>query len=145
MEPKIAKEAPYYDMGGEGLGLVSVSRKRVYGSSRWSPSVVATTYLVGKNEAGTYFSHAAPERCPNVLEAIKWIWSGRQDDIIARQGDIALVKSSRRNLPKLPAGHRIEGDMIVHGTHPPIRCPKKGEAIIIARRAAVRVGNEARD
>ena len=45
--PWESAKAPYWDMGGEGLGLVRVDRKRIYAkSSKWRPSSVSTYFLV---------------------------------------------------------------------------------------------------
>lgn len=138
--------APYHDLGGEGLAVVTLTRKRVYASSSgWYPRETSTTYLVGRNEAGTYFAHPIPF-CSYVRDAIEWIWSGREKKIIVRQGDIALIEGRGRNWEsKLPAGHNVEGDQIVHETHPPIPVPKKGQTVIVGRRAHVRVSEATRD
>lgn len=141
-----AAQAPYCDMGGEGLGLIRVSRKRVYArSSKWRPSWAASYYVVGRNEAGTYFAHPVPEGCGSVEEALDWIWSGKGGAIIARQGDIALIRGNGPKLPPLPDGHAIQDGWIVHPTHPPIPLPGKGERIIVARRANARVDKGTRD
>ncbi|NCC59201.1 MAG: hypothetical protein EOM17_16560, partial [Synergistales bacterium] len=80
--------APYCDMGGEGLALIRITRTRVYAkSSKWFPARAFTLFLVGKNEAGTYFAHPVAKTCETVADAVQWIWSGRAKDIIARQGD----------------------------------------------------------
>lgn len=140
-------KSPYFDMGGEGLALVSVSRKRVYArSSSWGPSYAETRYLVGKNEAGTYFAHPVPKNIATVKDAISWIWSGLENYIIVRQGDIALVVGKGpKGLDKLPSGHNVKGDNIVHDTHPAIPVPSKGQKIIIGRRASVQVSEATRD
>ncbi len=149
--PEVSVAAPYLDQGGEGLGLIAVQRKRVYAkSSRWFPSHAESRYLVGRNEIGTYFAHPVPNSCTSVVEALDWIWSGNAwvnetANIIARQGDIALVKGKGPKVPDLPKGHRVEGEQIVHNTHPAIRLPGKGERIIVAKRAAARVSPGTRD
>lgn len=141
--------APYWDMGGEGLGLVECTRTRTYAkSSKWGPSRVSTRFLVGKNEAGTYFSHPVGPNCATVEEAVQWIWSGKADKIIQRQGDIALISgnSGPRMPAHLPTGHKIQGDIITHATHPDLPMPKNpGERIIIGRRAAERASEATRD
>jgi hypothetical protein len=142
-----AKESPFFDMGGEGLAVVSVSRKTVYARScTWRPSEASTHYLIGRNEAGTYFAHSVPKTCETVKQAVSWIWQGLEKSIICRQGDIALIKGNGpKNLNKLPAGHIVNGDYITHKTHPRIRLPRTGERIIIGRRAATLVSRNSRD
>jgi hypothetical protein len=142
--PSTAKNSPYFDMGGAGLGLVSVTRETVYAKScTWRPSSTTEHYLVGRNEAGTFFSHRVPTSCTTVLDAISWMWEGRQGDIVLRQGDIALIHGSGpKGLDKMPSGHKVDGTQITHATHPTIRVPGKGERIIVARRAGIR-GNGA--
>jgi hypothetical protein len=143
--PREAAEKPFFDLGNEGLALVRVERTRIYAkSSKWRPSSTTTTYLVGKNEAGTYFSHAVPN-CETVAQAIAWIWNGKQENIIHRQGDIALANGKSAGIKKLPSGHKVVGEFIVHDTHPAIPLPGKGQCIIIGRRAAARVSAETRD
>ena len=140
-------QAPYYDMGGEGLALVQMSRTTVYARScQWRPSTARTVYLIGKNEAGTYFAHAVRKDVETVQAAIQWIWGGHAQNIIQRQGDIALVRGNGpKNLNKLPSGHRIEGNQIVHATHPAIPVPGIGERIIVGRRASTQVAGNSRD
>jgi len=142
-----SNKPPYFDMGKEGLGLIKVTRKRVYArSSKWMPSYAETKFLVGKNESGTYFSHAVSPNCKTVLEAISWIWNGLQDKIIRRQGDIALIEGNGpKGLNKLPTGHKVDGECIIHNTHPSIPVPAKGQRIIVGRRAAERASKETRD
>lgn len=141
--------APYHDTGAEGLGLVFVTRTRVYAkSSNWRPSSVSTTFLVGKNEAGTYFSHPVSPNCNTIIDALQWIWNGKAYQIIQRQGDIALVGGNGG--PKMPSnlpwGHKINGTIITHDTHPELRMPAvKGERIIVGRRAAERASEATRD
>jgi hypothetical protein len=139
--------APYHDLGGQGLALVSINRTRVYSKkSKWRPSETSTRYFIGRNEAGTYFAHPVPESCRTVIDAVQWIWSGQADKIIARQGDIALIFGRGPKMPtRLPWGHKIEGDKIVHATHPSIPLPSKGQRIIVGRRAAARVSEATRD
>lgn len=141
--------APYWDMGSEGLGLVDVTRTRHYAkSSNWRPSSVSTRFLVGKNEAGTYFSHPVSLNCLTVEEAVEWIWNGKARYIIQRQGDVALIGGNGG--PKMPSslpwGHKVEGGKIVHATHPELRFPQNpGERIIVGRRAAERATSATRD
>lgn len=141
--------SPYFDMGGAGLGLIEITRKRVYAkSSHWRPSSVATRFLTGRNEAGTYFTHPVPASCSTVLEAIDWIWAGKADRIIQRQGDIALI--SGNGGPKMPSnlphGHRVVDNRIEHDTHPTLPVPSNpGERIIVGRRAAERASEATRD
>jgi len=146
--PWESEKAPYFDMGGEGLGLVTVTRTRVYAkNSKWRPSEVSTTFLVGRNEVGTYFSHSVSPNCSTVEEAVQWIWKNKAYQIIQRQGDIALVKGNGG--PKMPAylpgGHKVEGGYIIHPTHPALPLPGKGERVIVARRAAERASEATRD
>lgn len=145
--PWESSPAPYCDMGGEGLGLIAVERTRYYAKrSSWRPSSVTTHYLVGRNEAGTYFAHPVPTHCATVRDAVQWIWNGMADRIIQRQGDIALIwGNGGPKLPELPWGHRIEGNFIVHETHPPLPLPGKGQRVIVARRAAERANAATRD
>lgn len=147
VNPAEAKATPYCDMGGRGLALIEITRKRVYAkSSKWYPRETSTRYLVGRNEAGTYFAHAVPAKIGSVRGAVDWIWNGKAEAIIARQGDIALITSrGPARIPPLPSGHRVNGSMIYHETHPAIRKPDYGEAVIVARRAVVRASNETRD
>ncbi len=136
--PKFAKSAPYFDMGGEGLGLIEVERKRVYARRcMWSPSRAYSRFLVGKNEAGTYFAHAVPNSIESVREALTWMWQGKEMTILARQGDVALCAGKARKLPALPEGHRvdIERGLIVHDTHPALPLPGAGQYLLVARRA----------
>jgi hypothetical protein len=144
--PAIAKSAPFFDSGRAGLGLVVVSRKRVYAkSSKWHPRETSTRYLVGRNEAGTFFAHAVPSSCSSVYDAISWIWHGQANSIIRRQGDIAVARGRGRRIPSLPSGHRMDDGHITHATHPTIAAPGRGEYLIVGKRAAVRVSNETRD
>jgi len=145
-----SKFAPFFDMGGEGLALVSVVRTTTYSKSYMARygrgSTANTVYLVGKNEAGTYFAHAVHRDCKTIRQALNWIWGGHEDRITSRQGDIALIKGNGPKIPRnLPSGHVIDGKHIVHGQHPQIRFPGKGERIIVGRRAATAVGGNSRD
>jgi len=143
--------APYCDMGGEGLALIRITRTRVYAkSSKWFPARAFTLFLVGKNEAGTYFAHPVAKTCETVADAVQWIWGGRARDIIARQGDIALIGGNGGpKLPNdgLPRGHVIDeaAGIVRHSTHPDIPLPGKGQRIIVGRRAAVYASDATRD
>ena len=140
--------APYWDMGGEGLGLVSCTRTRVYAGNKWGNSSVSTTFLVGRNEAGTYFSHPVSPGCSTVEDALQWIWSGKAHQIIQRQGDVALIGGNGGpKMPSyLPRSHKVQGDIIVHDTHPDLPMPaEKGQRIIVGRRAAERASEATRD
>ncbi len=143
---RLSAVAPYCDHGGEGLGLVRVDRTRVYAkSSKWAPSAASTYYLVGRNEAGTYFAHPVA-RCSTVPDALSWIWQGKEYDIIQRQGDIALIGTNGGvKIPTLPTGHNVAGDYIVHATHPDLPLPGKGQRIIVGRRAFDRANVASRD
>lgn len=146
--PKRAEQAPFCDMGGKGLGLIFVHRKRVYARSyKFGPHRSKSVYLVGRNEAGTYFSHCVASNCSTVLSAIRWIWKDRAEDIIQRQGDIALIKGRGPKFPELPNGHLADFDreLIFHDTHPALRFPGKNERIIVGRRAHAFVSEESRD
>lgn len=144
--PSESHRAPYYDHGGGGLGLVRVTRRRVYARScRWRPSEASTVFLVGRNETGTFFAHAVPGEVRSVRAAVAWIWRGLELQIVARQGDIALVAAPGPKLPTLPEGHTVAGDWITHAQHAPLRLPAKGERIIVGRRATVRASEETRD
>jgi hypothetical protein len=142
--PRHSAAAPYFDAGGAGLALIRIDRTRVYArSSKWSPSVATTYYVVGRNEAGTYFGHPVVAST-SVAEALDWMWSGYE--IVVRQGDIAIARNGKSGyIPDLPVGHRVEGEQIVHATHPAIRLPGRGERIVIARRASARVSRATRD
>jgi hypothetical protein len=145
-----SRSAPYFDMGGEGLALVSVTRTTVYSKAymrRYGHGSTATTvYLVGKNEGGMYFAHAVHRDCHTIKEALNWIWGGYAHCVIARQGDIALIKASGPKMPSnLPSGHVVIGDAIVHRQHPAVRMPQKGERIIVGRRASTSVGRNSHD
>ena len=108
ISPRESAPAPYCDSGGAGLGLIEIERTRVYAGHKWRPSSVATRYLVGRNEAGTYFSHPVSPACGTVIDAVQWIWSGQADRIIQRQGDLALIQGNGApKLPPLPRGHRV--------------------------------------
>lgn len=149
VHPKDARKAPYHDYGGAGLALVRISRKRVYAKSyqsRYGGAETSTHYLVGRNESGTFFAHPVPRNITTVAEACQWIWDGKANDIIRRQGDIALIRGSGPKLPSgIPRGHVITGTAIVHATHPPIPMPAKGERIIVARRAHITASDATRD
>jgi len=147
---------PYFNMSKDHLplSLVRLNRKRVYArSSNWFPHTTSSLYLVGQNESGTYFAHAVSSRLqasdkrrnnPTLLDALLWIWNCPLDLLLRRQGDIAVVKSSGRS-HVLPAGHMLQGDMIIHETHPSIQAPGKGEKIIVGRRAKPAVDGQTRD
>ncbi len=144
-----SEKSPYFDMGGEGLGLIVVHREREYArSSGWAPSSAHTQYLVGRNEAGTYFSHPVPIHHETLKEALNWIWNGKAEQIIQRQGDIALIWGRGPKLPNnLPEGHTIneEKQHIEHESHAPLPLPGKGERVIVARRASDWVVDASRD
>jgi hypothetical protein len=131
-----ARRRPFLSMSStyEGLALIKITRKRVYAkSSTWSPSEVSCKYLIGKNEAGTWFSHPVHPTCQTILDAINWMWDGRADEIIARQGDIASTE--RRSRPRLPKGHDLDADgrVVLHRTHAALVVPQGG-GWIVARR-----------
>lgn len=140
--PADAKSSPYFDMGNGGLGVIEVIRKRVYArSSKWFPSTVSEFFLVGRNEAGTFFAHRVSSSCSTVKEAIAWMWNGMESRIIARQGDVALIHGNGgpRYPPNgLPLGHRVSPWGILHKTHPTIPVPGKKQRIVVAKRAAQR-------
>ena len=146
--PTESADTPYFDMGGAGLATIRIMRKRVYASSsKWYPTETSTTYLIGRNEIGTYFAHPVGTGVNTVREAVDWIWEGRTERIIMRQGDIALIESrGPARMPAwLPGGHSKQGSKIVHATHPAIPVPQHGEAIIVGRRAVTRASNGTRD
>jgi hypothetical protein len=148
VQARISAPAPYCDHGGEGLAIVCVDRIRIYaGSSDYHSSGASTYYMVGRNEAGTYFAHPVGPKCRTVKEALTWIWQGREMDIIQRQGDIALISTNGGpKLPLLPSGHVIDDTGVVkHATHPDLPLPGKGQRIIVARRAADRANQASRD
>lgn len=144
---------PYCDYGGQGLGLIAIHRKRVYAGGKWSPKITHTRYLIGRNEVGTYFSHSVSCNCSSVQSAVQWIWQGKAEKIIARQGDIALAwgvcnkkcVGLPKGVPQLPHGHEVVENHIVHNTHPAIVLPRSGMTVIVGRRAYVRVSEATRD
>jgi len=141
--------SPYFDMGGEGLAVISLNRSREYSrayTSHFGMGHASTRYLVGKNEAGTYFSHSIGKQCTTLKKALDWIWQGHAGNIIQRQGDIALINGSGPKIPSnLPRGHVVGDTSITHATHPDLPFPGKGQRIIVGRRSAEYVGRNARD
>ena len=130
------------------MALVEVERKRVYAkSSKWYPRTTADVYLVGRNEAGTFFAHCVSKKVATVAEALDWMWGGMSEKIVRRQGDVAVVAVARGpKMPEsLPSGHTIVGETLTHATHPTIALPGKGERLIIAKRAVSRAAEETRD
>jgi len=157
LQYKKSYRKPYFNMSKDHapLALVRLNRKRVYAkSSNWFPRTTSSLYLVGQNESGTYFAHAISSRLqpsdkrrsnPTIQDALTWIWNIPDLSLLQRrQGDIAVVKSSGRS-HVLPAGHMLQGDMIIHETHPSIQAPGKGEKIIVGRRAKPAVDGQTRD
>jgi len=132
--PDEAKKPPFLDTGKKGLVLVEVERVRRYYDSRYKPSVLYLRYLCGRNEDGTYFSHGVSKNCNTVREAVSWIWGGKENDIIVRQGDIAIVAGRSRKMT-LPRRHTAVEQEIVHPSHPAIRMPVKNEYILVGRRS----------
>ena len=144
--PWESDKAPYHDSGNRGLGLVAVIRKRIYAKScQWYPSTATTAFLVGRNENGTYFAHPVPANIDTVKEAVQWIWNNKADQIIQRQGDIALIWGPGPKLPELPTGHTIEGNYIIHESHDKLPLPDKGTRIIVGRRASEQASSATRD
>lgn len=137
-----AAAARYHATPGTALGLVRVDRARVYARSyHHAPSTASQIYLVGTNEAGTGFAHPVAATCTSIRAAVAWIWDGHDSEIVARQGDIALIVAKGPRLPaRLPLRHEIDeaAGHIVHPTHPAIPLPCVGQRIIIGRRAADR-------
>lgn len=147
--PDTAELSPYCDGGGLGIGLIKIVRKRWYSKSyhrRYGnrPSTRSDCYLIGRNEDGTAFCHAVPPS-RTVRAALDWIWMGRASDIIARQGDIALVRGRGPRMPAvLPVRHHVwrrplvQGGVasigITHPAHPMLPLPRVGQRIIVARR-----------
>ncbi|TAL45455.1 MAG: hypothetical protein EPN91_02255 [Salinibacterium sp.] len=143
--PTVSVLSPYLDKGRAGLALVEVRRTRRYARScKWGPSSVATRYLIGRNETGTWFAHAVSVKCVTVREAVSWIWRGRENAIIERQGDVALVSGGGRS-ETLPAGHVVIDGVVTHATHAAMRTPGPRERLIVGRRATVRASEETRD
>jgi len=131
--------AKYMATPGTCLGLVNLSRTRVYPHScKWRPSTATQKYLIGTNEAGTGFAHPVAPSCSTVEQAVCWIWGVSPDRLLVRQGDIALISGNGGpRMPRaLPSKHVVEGDVIVHPTHPAIPLPAKGQRLIVGRRAA---------
>jgi hypothetical protein len=142
--PYMSAAAPYLDQGGDGMALIRIDRRRVYAkSSKWFPSTTASHYVVGRNEAGTYYGHPV-QPAASLAEALAWMWQGYT--ITERQGDIALVAGGKSGyIPALPDGHRLTATGIEHDTHAMLRLPGKGERIIVAKRAEPRVSHATRD
>ena len=138
LPPEKTKAAPYFDIGGAGLGLVSATATTRYrGAFKGYSSSCSEAFLIGRNEVGSWFAHRVPTSCGSVAGAIDWIWGGRADRVVRRQGDIAvIVGKGPKGLDKLPGGHTVDGDTITHATHPTISCPGTGECVIVGRRAA---------
>lgn len=168
VDARKAKKVPYCDMGGRGLVLVTVTRTRYYGKHTfhnpqtgnhncYRPSSVNDTYLCGRNEVGTFFAHCVPNSCETVEEALDWIWRGQAHLILQRQGDIALIRGNGgpRMPTHLPSGHerlrikpfgvKTELPWLVHPTHPALPLPRKGQRIIVGRRAAEKGTGGTRD
>lgn len=147
---------PFFNTSKDHLPLafVLLRRKRVYAvSSKWFPHYSSSYYIVGQNETGTYFAHAVSSRLlpsdkrrssPTLLDALLWVWNCPLDLLIRRQGDIAVIKQGGRS-HVLPPGHVLQGDSIVHETHPAIQAPMKGERVIVGRRAVPSVNGQTRD
>jgi len=138
LPPEKTKAAPYFDIGGAGLGLVyATATTRYRGAYKGYSSSCTECFLIGRNEVGSWFAHRVPTSCGSVAGAIDWIWGGRADRVVRRQGDIAvIVGKGPKGLDKLPGGHTVDGDTITHATHPTISCPGTGERVIVGRRAA---------
>ena len=137
--PKSAIKSPYHDMGNKGIALIEIQRTRWYSNgyhrNGYPPSVATNTYMIGKNECGTWFCHPVNTSCETVEQALAWIWGNRHESIIARQGDIALIKGKGpKGINKLPHGHTQTMEHIVHDTHPSLPLPKTGERIIVGKR-----------
>jgi len=142
--PKKALKTPYLvvdSANNEGLALIEIERERTYSrTSEWRPSTRTSCWLVGRNEAGSYFSHAIPANSARtVAGALKWIWKGAT--IIRRQGDIA-VAAGRARAVELPWGHQIaksdiatRAAVVTHATHPDMTAPGAGEYFVVARRS----------
>jgi len=146
--PGLAAQVPYCDSGHAGLALIEVTRKRVYAkSSKWYPKETSSRFVVGRNESGTFFAHAVPSGLASVRSAIDWIWRSCSNQIVRRQGDIAVIRGLGPKMPNLPSGHvvRLGPGAIEHATHPPIRLPGHGERVIVARRAMTHSAEETRD
>jgi hypothetical protein len=99
-----------YHASGPYLGLVTQARTRFY-NRRYSPSTLTQKYLIGINENGTPFCHAVSANCENLHDAIAWIWETQVHRVIARHGDVAVLKSNLRNA----TGER--GELIVIDSH----------------------------
>lgn len=127
---------PYHGNGKYGLILIRIERKRIYRG--WRPSYATTSFLIGKNEDGTFFEHPVSSNCTTVKEAISWIWNDKASEIIIRQGNIALCHGKKTTL-KLPDNHKIVGNYIIHPKHIHIPLPYDNETIIIGRRASIKI------
>lgn len=85
-----------YHAVGPVLALVENKRIREYAkSSDFKYSTRSDYYLIGYNENGNAFRHQVSRHCETVNEAVKWIFG--TDELIARQGDIAVVASKLKN------------------------------------------------
>lgn len=131
----------------EGMAVIEIERQRVYAkSSNWRNSTATTRFLIGQNEIGTYYSHPISKNCDTIEAALNWIWSNHENDIILRQGDVALVKGVGRKLPELPSSHYIQDGFVKHETHfQDLPLPQKGQRIIVGRRAAAIATEASRD
>lgn len=91
-----SKDLAKYLAVGPVLALVENKRFREYAkSSDFKYSTRSDYYLVGYNENGNAFRHQVSRHCETVNDAIKWIFG--TDELIARQGDIAVVASKLKN------------------------------------------------
>lgn len=136
-----AEAARWLATPGTCLALVELERKRVYARScTWRASTATQKYLVGANEIGTGFAHPVSRDCDTVSQACHWIWNGYDTDhLIARQGDIAVVRANGPKWPShLPIKHNRDdaAKLVRHPTHPDLPFPGKGERVIVGRRAA---------
>jgi hypothetical protein len=148
--PPESYKNPYLCANDSGLALVEITKKVVYpSSSKWYPRVTQGVVLVGRNESGFAFAHPVNNSKKNIRSALSWIWNGKEGRIIARQGDIALVRgiNNRKWMDRMPAGHRISAcsKFIEHASHPAIPVPGPGTTIIVAQRGKLNAFVETRD
>lgn len=124
------------------LAVIEVERTTVYPSScKYGRSQSYTRFLLGYNENGQPFSHCISKKAGTVQAALDWIWDGKADRIVARQGDVAVVLGRGKNQP-LPESHVLLADgpqgeiRLVHlkEQHVPVAVPQ-GCHIIVGRRA----------
>ncbi len=121
---------PYFDRGGAGLALINRTRTRYYRD--WKPSSRTEVYLVGRDDDGRAFAHGVAGTCFSVRDAVTWIWNGAT--VLARQGDVGIVRGNGKLSHELPDRHEVAGGQLVHPEHGAVLAPSTGERVVRARR-----------